>query len=246
MDTKAFRKLSYGLYVISTLDQNGHKIGCIANTFQQVANDPLCVSVALHKDNTTTQVIEQTGCFVAVSLSIDAGMELIGRFGFNSSYNIDKFDGLESLTDTSGVPYITESINARFSVDVIDHVDVGSHVLFIGKVKEAETLSNTESLTYDYYHRVLRGKTPPKAVSFNTDTAEQPATTISKKTNSEIPESISANNSKTAPDNTALPKVAWRCTLCGYVEEGYPDGLPEDYRCPWCGAGPEFFERIEL
>ena len=34
-------------------------------------------------------------------------------------------------------------------------------------------------------------------------------------------------------------RVAWRCMLCGYVEEGYPDGLPADYRCPICGAGPD-------
>jgi rubredoxin len=30
------------------------------------------------------------------------------------------------------------------------------------------------------------------------------------------------------------------------VEEGYPDGLPADYRCPICGAGPDMFERVEL
>ena len=36
------------------------------------------------------------------------------------------------------------------------------------------------------------------------------------------------------------------CTICGYIEEGYPDGLPEGYMCPICGAPREMFERVEL
>ena len=41
-------------------------------------------------------------------------------------------------------------------------------------------------------------------------------------------------------------RYGWQCTLCGYIEEGYPDGLPADYTCPICGVGPDMFERIEL
>ena len=29
------------------------------------------------------------------------------------------------------------------------------------------------------------------------------------------------------------------CKVCGYVYEG--DTLPEDYKCPLCGAGPQYF-----
>ena len=29
------------------------------------------------------------------------------------------------------------------------------------------------------------------------------------------------------------------CKVCGYVYEG--DTLPEDYKCPICGAGPQYF-----
>ena len=34
--------------------------------------------------------------------------------------------------------------------------------------------------------------------------------------------------------------AAWVCKLCGYVYEG--DELPEDFKCPICGAGADFFE----
>ena len=39
-------------------------------------------------------------------------------------------------------------------------------------------------------------------------------------------------------------RVAWRCTVCGYIETGYPEGLPEDYVCPECGVGPDMFEKV--
>ena len=36
----------------------------------------------------------------------------------------------------------------------------------------------------------------------------------------------------------------WVCTVCGYVYDGeIPfEELPEDYLCPLCGVGKEFFE----
>ena len=37
-------------------------------------------------------------------------------------------------------------------------------------------------------------------------------------------------------------RMAWRCKVCDYVYEG--DELPEDYVCPLCDVGPEYFEEI--
>lgn len=34
---------------------------------------------------------------------------------------------------------------------------------------------------------------------------------------------------------------AWVCTICGYVE--YMEELPEDYKCPKCGVGKEYFKK---
>jgi flavin reductase (DIM6/NTAB) family NADH-FMN oxidoreductase RutF/rubredoxin len=42
---------------------------------------------------------------------------------------------------------------------------------------------------------------------------------------------------KTKVDN----KTAWICTVCGYIY--YGEELPPDYKCPICGAGPEFFKK---
>ena len=119
---------------------------------------------------------------------------------------------------------------ARFSVSVTETIDVGSHYLFVGVVEEAEVLSAGDPLTYAYYHAVKGGKTPPKAATYNNgDEAAVPGVT---------------ETAAGAPE--AGKKIAWRCTICGYIEESYPDGLPEGYMCPICGAPREMFERVEL
>lgn len=42
---------------------------------------------------------------------------------------------------------------------------------------------------------------------------------------------------------TEQGKTAWVCTVCGYVY--YGDEVPDDYRCPLCGLGKEYFKKKE-
>ena len=42
---------------------------------------------------------------------------------------------------------------------------------------------------------------------------------------------------------TEKNKTAWVCTVCGYVY--YGDEVPDDYRCPLCGLGKEYFKLKE-
>ena len=41
----------------------------------------------------------------------------------------------------------------------------------------------------------------------------------------------------------AAETAKWVCKICGYVYEG--DALPEDYKCPLCGADASMFEKAE-
>lgn len=231
VDKKAFRTLTSGLYIVTARNADGCDVGCVINTLEQVASEPPQLAMSLNKQNATTAQVCKTGRFAATVLSQAATMELIGRFGFKSSADIDKFEGLDFAL-CGDVPYVPDSALAYFLVDVQHQVDLGSHILFIGTVAEAEVLGDGEPMTYAYYHGTLRGKTPPKAATYNGGEGEgAPA---------------AAAEADAAPEPAAEPRYAWRCTLCGYIEEGYPDGLPADYECPICGAGPEMFERIEL
>lgn len=40
---------------------------------------------------------------------------------------------------------------------------------------------------------------------------------------------------------TEKGKTAWICSICGYVH--YEEELPEDFQCPVCGVGKEFFDK---
>lgn len=222
IDKKAFHSLSYGLYIITT-QVEGFSAGCVCNTFQQVTSDPLQVSVALNKQNATTDAIRGAGRFAVSVLSQDASMELIGMFGFHSSNDTDKFAGCKVAHDDAGIPYVAEQAVARISAHVVGELDLGTHVLFVAEVDEAEELEAGEPMTYSYYHLVKGGKTPPKASSY-----------------------LGADDLAPVPgaEESGATRVAWRCTICGHIE--YVDELPDDFECPVCGMGKEMFEKIEV
>ena len=220
IDTKAFHAMSYGVYIVSTLDGE-RPVGCVVNTLAQVTSTPPRMSVAVNKDNHTADCIRRTGRFAAVCLEQDATMELIGAFGFRTSADEDKFAAFATAYDEAGMPYVDEQACARFSVKVAETIDVGTHWLFVGDVEESQVLSSAAPLTYAHYHAVKGGKTPPKASSYDPDEA-------------------AAKPAADAP--AAGGRVAWRCTVCGHIE--YVDELPDDFTCPLCGVGKDMFERI--
>ena len=104
IDQTAFFSLSYGLYIVGATDGE-RRAACVANTFQQVTSSPLQVSVALNKENATTDVILHSGRFTVSCLAQDATMELIGTFGFRCSTDLDKFASCETGVDAAGVPF---------------------------------------------------------------------------------------------------------------------------------------------
>lgn len=223
-DKQAFHSLSYGMYVIGARC-DGRDYGCVANTFAQVTSSPLQVSVALNKENATTAAVRQAGRFTASCLSEQADMQLIGTFGFHTSTELDKFAQHASARDEAGMPYVAEQCCAWFSVRVVSELDLGTHVLFVGEVQECAKVADAAApMTYAFYHQVKGGKTPPKASSYLGE--EQLAAAPAESNGAE------------------QPKVAWRCTICGHME--YVDELPDDFVCPVCGVGKEFFERAEL
>lgn len=192
MDIQAFFKLSYGLYVVSA--RSGEKkYGCIVNTLQQVTAEPPMLSVAVNKNSVTAKAILDSGRFCGTVLTETADLHLIGTFGFKNSKAVDKFAAFSTKEDENNIPYLTEHAAARYSCEVAGTLDLGTHILIIGKVTEAEILSDEPVMTYDYYHRVVKGGTPPTAPSYKGNISHKPA-----------------------------QKAQWRCKICGYIYEGDP------------------------
>jgi len=217
IDNKAFFNLSYGLYFITAKDGGKHG-GCVANTLIQVTSEPQQLSVVLNKNNFTTSMILKSGKFTATVTSEMTPMNYIAAFGFKSGRDSDKFEGLSYETDERGIRYIKDTMTAVFSLDVVDKVDAGTHIIFIAKVVDAMVLEKLPNMTYSYYHAVKKGSTPPNAPSF-----QKPA-----------------EQEKPAEQIKAVKR--WQCDVCGYIEEA--DELPDDYTCPVCGVDKSHFKLI--
>ncbi|MCI9129967.1 MAG: flavin reductase [Eggerthellaceae bacterium] len=239
IDKKAFHSLEYGLYIVTACAADGRKVGCVANTFQQVASEPPMVSVSLNKQNATTKVVQDSGKFAVSVLSEAATMELIGRFGFKSSDDIDKFADTMHEIGEEDLPLIVDSCVAHFVAQVRDIVDVRTHLMFIGPVLEADATSDAKPMSYSYYHQVLRGKTPPKAASFVSDVAEPVVAP-----DGEVGVEVAGVPAEEAANEGSGKRYGWRCKVCGYIE--MVDELPDDFKCPICGVGKEMFERVEI
>ena len=165
LDKTAMFSMSYGLYVVSA-EAEGTKAGCVINTAVQVTSDPIRMSVAVHKDNVTAGVIQRAGAFTVTALDQTADMPYIGNFGFRTSDTYNKFEKYGVAVSEVGSPYCPEHACALYACRLVDTIDVGTHYLFIGEAVQAEKLSDEPPLTYAYYHSTLKGKTPPKASSY--------------------------------------------------------------------------------
>ena len=168
MNRKALHLISYGLYVVTSTDGKALN-GLIVNTVMQVASMPPMVAVAINKENLTCEYIRKSRVFAASVLGTDAPMEVIGRFGFRSGRDIDKFESIRYRTSTTGAPIMLDYAIACIEVAVTKEVDAGTHVLFIGEVVDADILKEGEPMTYAYYHQVKGGKTPDKATVYIED-----------------------------------------------------------------------------
>ena len=236
MDIEAFFKVTYGLYIVSSKD-GGNFNGHISNTVFQITSDPPRFAVASHKDNLTTSYIKKSKLFSVSVLQQDITLDFFGPWGFKSGRTVDKFKGASFKLGKTGVPIVLDKTIAYIECEVVNQMDTGTHILFIGQVVEAEILvPGIKPLTYSYYHEVIKGLSPQNSPTFIPD----------------IKEKIIHHE----PDiPIAADKPAqYQCSVCGYIydpEEGDPhsgippgtafEDIPEDWTCPICGVSKKDF-----
>jgi flavin reductase (DIM6/NTAB) family NADH-FMN oxidoreductase RutF/rubredoxin len=228
VNSKALHKLGYGLYVVGS--KKGGKLNAqIANTVIQVTSEPPAIAVCINKQNLTHEFISESKVFTASILTQDTPLSFIGHFGFKSGREIDKLKDVNYKLGETKAPIVLDHSLAYLEARVINHVDVGTHTIFIGEVVGADVLGEGEPMTYAYYHQVKRGTTPKTAPSYIEERKEK----VSK-------------------------MAKYECTVCGYIYDpklGDPDGgikpgtpfeeIPDDWVCPVCGASKDQFEKVE-
>lgn len=160
----ALSRLTYGLYVVSSRDDEKSN-GQIANSVFQVTAEPPRIAVCLHKSNLTHAYVEKSRVFSVSVLDQNTPMTFIGLFGFRCGRDVNKFNGL-SHTLSESCPLLTENALSVLACKVVSHLDIGTHTLFIGEVYDAQTLKKGVPLTYDYYRNVKKGKTQKNATTY--------------------------------------------------------------------------------
>jgi len=82
VDRKAFRDLSYGLYIVTSF--KGDRLnGQIVNTVIQATSEPRRVAVIINKKNLTHEFIMKSRVFGVSVPEESAPMSFFGPFGFN-------------------------------------------------------------------------------------------------------------------------------------------------------------------
>lgn len=92
-------------------------------------------------------------------------------------------DGLPIIQDASGF----------IICKLIDTMETATHTIFLGKITAMEAIRPGTPMTYSYYHKVIKGKSPKNAPTY------QPQ------------EEADAGSS-----------IRWKCMICGYIYEGDP------------------------
>lgn len=213
MNKNTFRNLSYGVYIISTLDGE-RPTGCVANSAMQITSSPASIAVSINHDNYTNGCIEKTGKFAISILSEQSAPELIGRFGFQSGKDVDKFDGVDAM-QKEGLSIVADACG-YIVCNVINKMETATHTVFLGEVVDADLLKKEEPMTYAYYHKVVKGKSPKNAPTYIPEEKEEKA-----------------------------EKSKWVCGICGYVYDGEVpfEELSEDYKCPICKQPKSVFKK---
>lgn len=157
MDSKVLFNIGYGLYIVTAKDTKDN--GCIINTVMQVTSDPCQVAIAVNKRNLTQQMISKTRKFNISVLSEQVDFEVFKHFGYQSGHDVDKFANFTDVKRSpNGLYYVTKGTNSYMSAYVQQEIDLGTHCLFIGQLVAAEMLSETPTVTYDFYQKNIKPK----------------------------------------------------------------------------------------
>ncbi len=241
MDPRALFKIGYGMYIVGT--HKGDKINAqVANTVFQISSSPPTIAVSINKKNLTHEYIHESKVFSVSVLNIETPLAFIGKFGFKSGRDTDKFAGVNYRLGANGSPIILDNTVSFLEARVDQEVDAGTHTIFMGEVTDAGILSDKPTLTYEYYHQVKRGTTPKTAPSY-----------------------VEVKKEAAAPAATPTPAAApvsapakYKCDVCGYIYDpslGDPgsgvkpgtafEDIPESWVCPICGADKTQFTKVE-
>lgn len=217
MNQEILRSLSYGMYAIGVKGE-AKPSACIVNTVMQITSYPSIIAISMSHNNYSHDCIVKNGIFTVSVLSEDTSGTVIGALGFNSGRDTDKLVNIRHKILNEGVPVIKENICCWFLCRVVNSIDTRTHTVFLAEILAGSEETKGTPMTYDYYHKVIKGSAPKNAPTY------QPPKAVSDLNDGE----------------------SFICTVCGYVYNDLDmsfEELPDDWVCPICGMPKSAFKR---
>lgn len=167
LDLDSLFKLSYGMCIVGS-KKNDRVDGCIVNTVFQLTPKPPMVAVSINRESLTHEYIADSRVFTVSILAEEAPMQFIGKFGFRSGRDIDKFQDVNCRTGVTGGPIVLDNTVAFIEAEVTESVEIETHTLFVGKIIACQTIDDSKMpMTYAYYRDVKHGRTPKTAATYH-------------------------------------------------------------------------------
>lgn len=130
---RALGSYGTGVTVVSTLAPGGRLVGVTANSFSSVSLDPPIVLWSLNRRSPSMAAFDDSGRFVINVLTLEQ-VALSRRF---ASSQPDKFDGVAHQRGLAGLP-VLRGTAATFECRTEQRLEVGDHVLYLGRVEAFE------------------------------------------------------------------------------------------------------------
>ena len=138
----ALSRFASGVTVVTTKDGQGEFHGITVSAFCSVSLEPPLVLICIEKTTVSHDALVESGVF-AVNVLGETQASVAEHF---ASPSADKFDGLDLVAGSAGLP-ILAGIAAVLECSVVQIHDGGDHSIFVGGVDRAR-VSEAQPLLY--------------------------------------------------------------------------------------------------
>jgi 3-hydroxy-9,10-secoandrosta-1,3,5(10)-triene-9,17-dione monooxygenase reductase component len=142
-DSAEFRRVlghvPTSVVVVTGRDSGGAPAGVTIGSFVSISLDPPLVGFFQGRGSKSWASIAESGCF-SVNVLADAQQELCWRFAKEPADGTSRFDGIVTHDAPNGSPLIDGTV-ASIDCDVHSTLDIGDHLLVVGRVTALRTAS---------------------------------------------------------------------------------------------------------
>jgi len=120
--------------------------GMTVNSFSSVSLDPPLISVSLANDSRTGKMVQESGLF-SVSILHEGQRDLADIFSGKTGEKENRFDGVELIQHSDGVPAIKNSL-AILNCLVREKLILKNSTLYLAEVTHSEVTDEGKPLIY--------------------------------------------------------------------------------------------------